>query len=174
MSAAASSTTQTSAFCFEDDEEEPQKAEEPELETKIDCMYCNDDTGKTHPLFLYVITDSRVKLCDIKSKEQVYVGVSCQPLVRCRCHNREPGFRAGVKQTKAVSPHWEWQVIMPLQSHARHHKKMAMEVAKVQSERDKIPFITGVINYILSLSSTESLEFFVRSKDDIKSLIVNT
>jgi hypothetical protein len=84
------------------------------------CSYCVNNIE--HPLFLYVLVDNRVDLNKTVSRDQVYVGLSSQPIEHVKCHNREIGYKAGVKSTKQNAGHWQLKMCMEIRSHAKIHK----------------------------------------------------
>jgi hypothetical protein len=109
---------------------------------------------RSHPLFLYLITDSRVALPDVASKYQQYVGLSSQPLIRTRSHNREPGYKVGVKATKAVAPHWELQIVIQVLRNSKHHKQ-----AWKQAKTNRVFFL---LKYLCQLSVDQQTPIFAK------------
>jgi hypothetical protein len=122
--------------------------------------------NRLHPLFLYLITDKRVPLRDIKSKHQLYVGLSSQPFVHLECQNRTPGYRAGVKVTKSVSPHWELQLVVPIQSDAKAHK-----TAWRKARENKLLFL---LRYLYQLALSKQTSLFCRDANEVKSLLARS
>jgi hypothetical protein len=109
---------------------------------------------RTHPLFLYLITDSRIPLPNIVSKYQQYVGLSSQPLIRTRSHNREPGYKVGVKATKAVAPHWELQIVIQVLRNSKHHKQ-----AWKHAKTNRVFFL---LKYLCQLSVDQDTPIFAK------------
>jgi hypothetical protein len=120
--------------------------------TKRTCDLCIQ--RRAHPLFLYLITDSRVPLPNIVSKYQQYVGLSSQPLIRTRSHNREPGYKVGVKATKAVAPFWELQIVIQVLRNSKHHKQ-----AWKQAKTNRVFFL---LKYLCQLSVEQSTPIFAK------------
>jgi hypothetical protein len=52
----------------------------------------------------------------------VYIGLSSHPEVYVRSHNRDEGYRAGPKVTKAVAPYWEVQLALEIKSNSKQFK----------------------------------------------------
>lgn len=104
------------------------QAQPPPTTQQQVCRWCH--TGARHPLFLYLILDSRIGLEQLSNKRQFHVGLSSNPLAHVRCQNRERGFRAGMKSTKQVAPHWELNMTVKVDAaDAQAHKAACTSAA---------------------------------------------
>ena len=125
------------------------------------CEFCKKN--ELHPLFLYLITDSRVQLTNINSKTQSYVGLSSSPLTHTMCQNRAHGFRAGIKLTKLVSPHWELQLVIPIYQNAKLHKNA---YKKFKTNRLKL-----LLMYLCELAIQQNTPIYAKDPSVMKAII---
>ena len=132
-------------------------------EAKKLCTFCTSQTR--HPLFLYFLIDKRVNLMSQNlTRDEMYVGLSSQPLEHLKCHNREKGYKAGVKMTKLNAGHWDLQLCMEIHRDAKKHK--------ISSRKNKdTNKMKAVLKYLYGVAEKEKLYIFSEHIDMIKSFL---
>jgi hypothetical protein len=173
----------------EEEEEEDENEEEPEEEQECltDCVHNRDIffkskqtermskhevelcdhcvNGTTHPLFLYLLIDDRVDfVTQPVSRDQMYVGLSSQPLEHVKCHNRQVGYKAAAKGTKHNAGHWKLQLCMRVHSAGKRHK---LSSRKTKSADKLIAFL----KYIFELVQTNQDELFCPRISDMQTFL---
>ena len=124
------------------------------------CTYCEEKIK--HPLFLYLLIDDRVNLhSNIITRDQIYVGLSSQPLEHVKCHNRETGYKAGVKITKANAGHWKLHLCLQVNKQGKKHK-MAWRKSKDTNK------LKVVLRYLYKVAEKDSSILYCPNSDMIK------
>lgn len=104
------------------------------------CRFCL--RKKKHPLFLYLLTDSRCINQWDKHSVAGYIGLSRLPLLRLHQQNRKLGYRVGVKSTKCASGYWILELVIgPIYKNAYKMKMEWREKARKILNRIKYGYI---------------------------------
>lgn len=136
------------------------------VETRTACTYCAVNSSAKHPLFLYLITDDRVPLREIQNvpNKHHHAGLSSHPVIHTLCQNRLPGYRAGIKSTKAISPHWELQAVVPVLADATEHKNSWKRANKEKK-------LSIFLQHMYDLSIRQNTPIYCKDPHAIRSLI---
>ncbi len=78
--------------------------------SSLSCKYCLQ--SRPHPLFCYLLSDSRCTPSLSNHRLVAYIGLTRHPFLRLLSHNRSKGFRPGTKCTKSGSNFWQLELII--------------------------------------------------------------
>lgn len=134
------------------------------------CAFCR--TGQVHPLFLYVITDSRQGINDNNTSNNsphiiLYIGTSSAPEENVKCHNRDTGYRAAAKWTKCCAPYWQLEACIHVNDPDAY---MNIDKLEMECKRRSRYGLKSVLLYLCYVSAKTQKVLLCRDEEWVASL----
>jgi hypothetical protein len=126
----------------------------------MSCRHCDKD--ESHPLYVYVANAL------IGKERKVVVGTSANPLKRQQELNRQPGFVAANKSTRAGAPNWDWELsIGPFANGGANDFKEQLKT-KIRNKKNYAQFVIDCAWLFNKLFKPSPL-LTVYAREDVKS-----
>ena len=132
------------------------------------CEYC--ETGATHPLFVYLLSDQRCVNNPKHHKVVPYIGLASNPFVKLCAHNRQgKQYGYGSQLTKLGAGNYQLELVFgPLWSGGRNFKTLCR--LKSRKIRSRILRFCDYAGYLQRTNKQSKAMLYVRDQSLVRSL----